>query len=495
MKQKIEYILRKDGTIRDKIVSEASFREKYFYESPNYPLPQQEIGISETILRLAFHACFKYEDGSGGCNGCLDLDKFELSTNARIPMGKNNGLQWAVAVLEALYMEREFPRNTGLSGSRNIPDLEVSLADMGVSRADLWAFAGLVTVESFIMKNNEDCEAGAESTWCEGVVNGNWTGCEFNLGLTKANMKFETGRSDCITSRHPAYLPEPEAVEVHPEVRGNGAATTTFFREQFNFTMRETVAIMGAHTIGQVHSDISLIPYSWTRESTQFFNNEYYRTMAKRKMYALTTCVGDQFNQPGESDFLSVVEGKGSLLKPLNVTELTGKMSWFHTYLRCPDCKGLALGNMIDSNEGRFDELGGIDYCCGLDPAHPLPDGLECMPECVLPSRKDEAFTNADMGLMFDFHYDAENQQFYGCPGFDNADDDDFKVGNIIRKPDCPYNTMMTEEGTPIHSYVEEYADDQERWAQDFGASFTRMMSNGYGVQGQMEQLDLGPDY
>ena len=112
MKQKIEYILRKDGTIRDKIVSEASFREKYFYESPNYPLPQQEIGISETILRLAFHACFKYEDGSGGCNGCLDLDKFELSTNARIPMGKNNGLQWAVAVLEALYMDREFPRNT-----------------------------------------------------------------------------------------------------------------------------------------------------------------------------------------------------------------------------------------------------------------------------------------------------------------------------------------------------------------------------------------------
>ena len=79
-----------------------------------------------------------------------------------------------------------------------------------------------------------------------------------------------------------------------------------------------------------------------------------------------------------------------------------------------------------------------MEFCCGLDPAHPLPDGYECMPECVLPSRKDEAFTNADMGLMFDFNYDAENQKFYGCPGFDNAEEDDFKVGNIIRKPGVP---------------------------------------------------------
>ena len=62
------------------------------------------------------------------------------------------------------------------------------------------------------------------------------------------------------------------------------------------------------------------------------------------------------------------------------------------------------------------------------------PAGYECMPECVKYSRKDETFSNSDMGLMYDFHYDAENQQFYGCPGFDNADADDFRVGNIIRK-------------------------------------------------------------
>ena len=498
VKQKMTYLLGKDGALRDKVVADPEFRAKYFYESPNYPLTTQKMGFSETTLRLAFHGCLKYEDGTGGCNGCLDLDKYELFSNAKIPVGHNHGLNWAVAVLEALYLDREFPRNTGLGGSKRVPDLDVSLKDMGASRADLWAFAGIVTVESFILKNHEDCEQGrngGNSVWCEGYNHGNWTGCEFNLDLTKENMKFETGRSDCVTSRHPAYLPEQGAVEVHPSVAGNGSDTTRFFHEQFTFTMRETVAIMGAHTIGQVHQSVSLIPYSWTREGTQIFNNEYYRIMAHRKMYAFGECVGNHLGEPGEGGFLNVFEGKVSLLHPLNVTELTGKMSWFHTYLRCPDCKGLkATGDFIDF-ESRYEEFGGVDYCCGLDPKHPLPEGYECQPECVVPSRKDEAFTNADIGLMLDFSFDAENKRFSGCPGFDTAEDKDFQVGKVIKNAECPYNKMITEEGTPIHTYVEEYADDQDLWAEHFGLTFTRMLRNGYGDQGQLDALLPGPDY
>ena len=37
--------------------------------------------ISEaTLMRLAFHDCLKYSDGSGGCDGCLNWEgmKYEL---------------------------------------------------------------------------------------------------------------------------------------------------------------------------------------------------------------------------------------------------------------------------------------------------------------------------------------------------------------------------------------------------------------------------------
>jgi len=68
-------------------------------------------------------------------------------------------------------------------------------------------------------------------------------------------------------------------------------------------------------------------------------------------------------------------------------------------------------------------------------------------------------------------------------------------VGGKIDKPDCPLNMMITEEGSPIYKIVEQFAEDQDSWAKDFGASFTRMLRNGYGNQGQMEALAQGPLY
>ena len=54
------------------------------------------------MLRLAFHDCLKYDDGTGGCDGCLNLDE---------NLEGNDGLQFAVAVLEKLYIEADFPEN------------------------------------------------------------------------------------------------------------------------------------------------------------------------------------------------------------------------------------------------------------------------------------------------------------------------------------------------------------------------------------------------
>jgi hypothetical protein len=43
--------------------------------------------------------------------------------------------------------------------------------------------------------------------------------------------------------------------ESHPVVVSNGPDAVKFFKKDFNFTGRETLAIMGAHTVGRFHSE------------------------------------------------------------------------------------------------------------------------------------------------------------------------------------------------------------------------------------------------
>ena len=94
------------------------------------------------VLRLTFHDCLKYTDGTGGCDGCLNWKgvgtRFEDAPNknlyADVGDTDNNGLRHTVEVLEAIYTVPDFPSRS--------PVLTKSLKDSGKSRADLWALAG-----------------------------------------------------------------------------------------------------------------------------------------------------------------------------------------------------------------------------------------------------------------------------------------------------------------------------------------------------------------
>ena len=55
-------------------------------------------------------------------------------------------------------------------------------------------------------------------------------------------------------SEYPGELEQykTDKPEAHPNQNGNGDQTLDFFSQQFGFSGRETVAIMGAHTLGKV---------------------------------------------------------------------------------------------------------------------------------------------------------------------------------------------------------------------------------------------------
>merc|ERR1719483_870915 len=109
------------------------------------------------FLRLGFHDCIKYADGTGGCDGCLNwkgMDiKLAIGANARNLSvedgGGNNGLGDTVRNLERFYTETTF-----LGGA----SLTTSPMELGWSRADLWAFSSMMAVEFGVLANNLICD-------------------------------------------------------------------------------------------------------------------------------------------------------------------------------------------------------------------------------------------------------------------------------------------------------------------------------------------------
>ena len=111
------------------------------------------------LIELAFHDCLRYEDGSGGCDGCLNwkgvgyLAKNHRKNHYKWPQVNatdNNKLQMSARSLEFIYTLTDWP-----PGARSLP---VSLKESGKSRADLWAFAGSVGLERAVLWSNLNCQ-------------------------------------------------------------------------------------------------------------------------------------------------------------------------------------------------------------------------------------------------------------------------------------------------------------------------------------------------
>ena len=79
------------------------------------------------------------------------------------------------------------------------------------------------------------------------------------------------GRKDCVTENEVPYKADKK--EVQPNPNSDGVATQDFFKKHFNFSPRETVAIMGAHTLGRFYYRHSAFKYTWTSREGDLFNN------------------------------------------------------------------------------------------------------------------------------------------------------------------------------------------------------------------------------
>ena len=156
-----------------------------------------------TLLRLLFHDCVP----DAGCDGCVNLD-----------LGANNGLARAVDELDTIFEGlRDFAEN------------------LGFTRADAWTFAALFAVEF------------AEPTK--------------TLLFTD---NFRTGRENCEIAC--TGCSSRRGPETFIDFLGPDATThelIEFMRLKFGYTMDDTVAVMGAHTLGKALPDNAGFDGQW----------------------------------------------------------------------------------------------------------------------------------------------------------------------------------------------------------------------------------------
>merc|ERR1719483_179254 len=499
--------------------------DPYVPGNPGAPWTQDEILIMKAkffqmfsrmdnapkFLRLGFHDCIKYADGTGGCDGCLNwkgMDrKLAIGANARNLSvedgGGNNGLGDTVRNLERFYTEA----NDFLGG----PSLIASPMDLGWSRADLWAFSSIMAVEFGVLANNLICD----DVKLFETRGSSWMGCNHHVGDPDCKVNFErpfqfqTGRSDC-TEFDQEFPYKATKEEKHPSAVDGGKKTIEFFQSEFPaLTGRDVVALMGAHTMGQPHFHISQFPYQWTSKGGRQFNNDYYRNIVGEDRFFInvephSNCelIGNAFGEKPKTQWLAHTR---------MTAENGGPVFWIHRNHVCPPC------NLEKELEGGVLGLRDSDKDC----CHNKPEGTFCRPDGESAAEEDvnlnggceqmkfiigadEIAINAEMGLYKNFEVDDDGVIF-GCRGLEIFNETRGMRGEGGRtvwsvapgtwapmEPECEKQTIEHPAGSgePLYALFEEFASNQTNFVRDFVTAMEKMSANGY-----PEGLTNAPDH
>ena len=186
-----------------------------------------------------------------------------------------------------------------------------------------------MAVEFAVEQNNFQCEDNP-TDWAGSYV-GRATDCMRNKGEADCEaklpreIKFKYGRSDCV-SEDTKFQYKASQPEKHPNPNGNGDDTLDFFHSEFGFSGRETVAIIGAHTLGKMYPSHSLLKYTWTSQGGHLFNNAYYKNFVRTEDWFIQgyddtcTLLGDAYGTLPDVKWFPTVNG---------FTKSGGPMQWF----------------------------------------------------------------------------------------------------------------------------------------------------------------------
>merc|ERR1712151_795421 len=483
--------------------------------------PNAERKTAARVIRLGFHDCVKSEDGSGGCDGCIDMKNINyrhhggkdargdesLRTKKPDWLNGNRGLETIVDFIERNIFTRKLASSKGRS-----------LQQTGKSRADLWAFATLVAIEFTNGVDNVHCDNPHKDEGSRKVVclqdNDKLRGCKNKL---PRDFVFQTGRRDCKTNLSPAYSAPKR--DLTPSGDLAGGQLTAWMKKYFHFTGKETVAIMGAHSVGNFHPEVSGYFYTVTSQAEDALSNQYYRNLASFEDWFFEPSVNRNMTKSYYNCRKSgTADGKRAKaywkMKAQAAWTDHSPIQWIQHKVVCPNCEWAeheTWPNSFPPSQQAYVRQACKEYeqcqkdgsCEKRDKRLQAQNIIQCKPGTEYERfiwGRDEAATNADMSLYYDFLVDQKGFP-YNCPLLDKEQGEVFtsqkgtgkgswdflhKQSNQPQFHGCGLQKHMEPCGsTPLYQIVEEFAEDKEKWLAVFVPTLEKMLRNGY-ADGQL---------
>ena len=457
------------------------------------------------FVRLNFHDCVKEVTGAG-CNGCLNFESMGAMFSRKSCASRrsncsdtaggihpergpfktdNNNLLWTAKVLEEIYMNPS-------AGSEHNKALHYneSLFESGKSRADLWAFAGLVALQKSVENNNRQCDPEKPAP-CSNQVNKDSPNCNIDIPV----LQFKSGRSDCTPScsGDNDYPFCTSVAEVHPNPHGNGTDTTQFFENNFNLTPRESVALMGVHTLGHPMEVNSMFRhYGWTPQGRTEFNNQYFINIANTTNYMhvnakklladknVANCnlsasyfVGDEYGNPMPVGYKVRSERRTNAFGPWN---------WS---LMGSSCSVYLCTNISSTGTYHFNSCCNWMETCKTNPMGCPFKKKQCggpeEAECELYSNfQRTSMLSVDMGLNLKFEANEDGRPV-GCPGMNGRWMENRQIHSEL--VECELNNEPGDDSHTMSELVQHFAAEQDVWVNEFKDVYLKMIENGVNVE------------
>ena len=326
---------------------------------------------------------------------------------------------------EKIFLEKDFPTSAS--------SLEDSPKNLGMSRADLWSFAGLVALDQVQEQTENLCSQFAYNFTCN-----DWDTPCYSPFPGNAKQLFKTGRTDC-TPKYPDTKWEYVASnkEAEPDHHGTGPIMAQYFRDNFNLSPRQGLALMGAHTLGQFSTFSEHIDYAWVRgqgddSRNELFNNEYYKTLVGKPAHVKDKYCTGQMDGSAPIHQWAVRANLFETYWPQDETGSGGpwikrkrRLLWNHLVTRAPTCEepeedalgdGGKFWNEVDCSSHTKCKESGIDfqlepeshfweYCCHQKKNECWKTD-SCDEDCTRTVQNRIRHLGSDVGFYFKFEYD-----------------------------------------------------------------------------------------